>query len=68
MKRFYCTICKRARRVRKYPSDVINTQSENVTDRTGTCVWHHPSMSLRSVGVYAGVKASVAKSIAKGGR
>jgi len=40
MKRFYCTICKRARRVRKYPTNVSNVSAENVTDRTGQCAWH----------------------------
>jgi hypothetical protein len=41
MKRFYCTICKRARRTRKFPSNIVNPDAIQVTDRTGTCNWHN---------------------------
>jgi hypothetical protein len=40
MKRFYCTICKKVKRVRQYPFSVENRDSENVTDRVGICTRH----------------------------
>jgi hypothetical protein len=42
MKRFYCTICKRVKRVRKYPLSVEMTGSDVVALRKGMCSWHHP--------------------------
>ena len=43
MKRFYCTICKRIKRVRVYPVSVDHASSDDVMTRKGTCAWHHPS-------------------------
>lgn len=40
MKRFYCTICKRIKRVRKYPADIQNQYSDSVGNRIGTCTRH----------------------------
>jgi hypothetical protein len=47
MKRFYCTECKRIKRVRNYPSNVKNVQSTNVTERQGTCNWHYTGKQAR---------------------
>lgn len=40
MKRFYCTICKKYKRVRQYPPSVVNPHETNPQHRTGVCKWH----------------------------
>jgi hypothetical protein len=40
MKRFFCSECKRIRRQRRWPRDVVNEHSERVTERIGTCNIH----------------------------
>jgi len=40
MKRFYCTICKRVKRVRSLPRNVVAVNCEVPEDRTGTCDKH----------------------------
>lgn len=40
MKRFYCTICRRIKRVRQYPSDITSQHSDVVGERIGTCARH----------------------------
>ena len=40
MKRFYCTICQRVKRVRKYPISVSNKLAEDVMARVGRCDKH----------------------------
>ena len=40
MKRFYCTICQRVKRVRQYPADITLQHSDVVFARTGTCARH----------------------------
>jgi hypothetical protein len=40
MKRFFCTLCKRVRRVRVMPDDVVPTAADVVSDRRGTCRHH----------------------------
>lgn len=40
MKRFYCTICERVKRVRVMPSNVIGLTYEDATKREGTCRFH----------------------------
>lgn len=51
MKRFYCTICKRVKRVRRFNSDVEDMafnhdtgefeMKKDVKSREGTCRYHH---------------------------
>lgn len=41
MKRFYCTICGRVKRVRKLPVTVRNDKAENPKDRKGKCDKHY---------------------------
>jgi hypothetical protein len=40
MKRFYCTVCKRVKRVRRIPLNVVSPNAEIVTERTGECSYH----------------------------
>lgn len=40
MKRFYCTVCKRIKRVRKMPRLIETPESENVYERVGECNRH----------------------------
>ena len=40
MKRFYCTVCKRVKRVRRIPPSVLTPNAEIVTERTGECAYH----------------------------
>lgn len=41
MKRFYCTICKRVKRVRKMPTRIQDADSIDVTLRVGECNRHN---------------------------
>ena len=45
MKRFYCTVCNKVKRVQHWPDDVQAYTSVNVFDRMGSCNWH--SMGAR---------------------
>jgi hypothetical protein len=58
MKRFFCVICKRIKRVRVLPSDVQHYDViENPINRTGTCRFHtgtrvksvRPSKTVKTV-------------------
>jgi len=40
MNRFYCTVCKKVKRVRKYPTSVFNPIAPLPEDRIGQCNWH----------------------------
>lgn len=40
MKRFYCTVCKKFKRVRRLPNSVVNQNATNPQDRIGYCKWH----------------------------
>lgn len=40
MKRFYCTICKRVKRVQKWPIIVENVAFTDPRDRVGQCNYH----------------------------
>jgi hypothetical protein len=40
MKRFYCTICRRIKRVRSLPTNVVRVHADEVKLRTGTCDKH----------------------------
>lgn len=42
MKRFYCTVCKRIKRVRKYPTNIENQYADDPTQRIGSCSRHNP--------------------------
>jgi len=39
LKRFYCTICKRVKRVRVIP-DSVTKYGDDVRMREGLCAWH----------------------------
>jgi len=40
MKRFFCKVCKKQKRVRRMPDSVTQAQAYNVTERVGMCSWH----------------------------
>lgn len=40
MKRFYCTVCKKIKRVRVYPASVADTQATSPQNRIGECKYH----------------------------
>ena len=40
MKRFYCVICKKVKRVQKYPTTIIDTTHINPAKRIGSCARH----------------------------
>lgn len=48
MKRFYCTICQRVKRVRKYPLDVVGVENELPESRVGTCSRHSLKFASKS--------------------
>lgn len=54
MKRFYCTICQRIKRVRTLPTNVQSVNSMTVGKRVGTCDKHviqaNQSIQLRKTG------------------
>jgi hypothetical protein len=49
MKRFYCTVCKRIKRVRVYPADIQDASSEMPENRVGTCRRHYEQKPARKV-------------------
>lgn len=40
MKRFFCTICGKLKRVRKYPHNIVRVNAEQPEERIGTCNKH----------------------------
>jgi hypothetical protein len=40
MIRFYCTICKKVKRARKYPRIIESQHSASPTNRIGECNFH----------------------------
>ena len=40
MKRFYCTVCKKFKRVRQMPASVETPNAKEPIDRKGQCKWH----------------------------
>jgi len=40
MKRFFCTVCKKVKRVRKYPTNVVSVHADDVFARRGSCDKH----------------------------
>jgi len=40
MKRFFCTVCGRVKRVRKYPTNVVSVHADDVYARRGSCDKH----------------------------
>lgn len=40
MKRFFCTVCKKYKRVRKFPRRIVNQHAQNPQHREGVCNWH----------------------------
>ena len=57
MKRFFCSICRKVKRVRKYPNDVVSIHADDVYARVGTCSRH----SLESAPVLITQKLSTLK-------
>ena len=40
MKRFYCTVCQKLKRVRKYPVNTSSMSAEQPEERIGECARH----------------------------
>jgi hypothetical protein len=40
MKRFYCTVCQKFKRVRQMPANVTTPNAPKPEDRKGQCKWH----------------------------
>lgn len=40
MRRFFCKLCNKVKRVRKFPTFISNESAEKPTDRIGSCDWH----------------------------
>lgn len=56
MKRFYCTVCKKVKRVRVYPADIQDVSNESPEYRIGTCRRHYevkPVKATRPVAVWS---------------
>ena len=45
MKRFYCTVCRKVKRVRKYPRIIQDAQNIAPAARVGQCNHHHNTPS-----------------------
>ena len=50
MKRFFCTVCKRTKRVRNYPAIIQDEHEKLPTHRLGVCN-HHSNPSVYSTTV-----------------
>jgi hypothetical protein len=48
MKRFYCTVCKKIKRVQSFPSRILKPTATNPIYRIGTCN-HHPFYEYKKV-------------------
>jgi hypothetical protein len=48
MKRFYCTVCKKVKRVRKYPVLIDNTVAVDPSLRVGACNRHSDNQVHRA--------------------
>lgn len=59
MKRFFCTICGKVKRVRKYPASVDDSTNEVVALRKGTCKWHDAKFERAHMGWNTGKSAQV---------
>lgn len=49
MKRFYCSVCKRIKRARRYPVSISDTRATKPQDRIGECDWHRTVSAAKSV-------------------
>lgn len=47
MKRFYCTVCKKYKRVRRWPIRIVNERNTNPAQREGVCNWHNANTSRK---------------------
>jgi len=47
MKRFFCTTCRKIKRVHTLPDNVVGVSNERPADRVGRCVYHSSSLSRR---------------------
>lgn len=47
MKRFYCTVCRKVKRVQKWPLVIETPSAENVYERTGECNRHSGNVVVR---------------------
>jgi len=48
MKRFYCSVCRKVKRVQRWPILLDNIQSDSPELRVGECNYHqNPSLLLR---------------------
>ena len=52
MKRFFCRVCNKVKRVQQWPALVDSVDSINVFDRIGECNWHsgYAPRVVRTVG------------------
>lgn len=53
MRRFFCTECKKVKRVRRMPSSVATPEADAVTDRIGQCSFHTETVSRGKVRIVA---------------
>jgi hypothetical protein len=51
MKRFYCKVCKKIKRVRHIPPNTVTPQAFKPTDRIGVCDHHILSTNFYSKGI-----------------
>lgn len=59
MKRFFCTICGRIKRVRKYPTNIARPNAEQPEERIGTCSKHTDEPVTRIIRVSNELKTPV---------
>jgi len=56
MKRFYCSVCKRIKRARRYPLYIANAHATLPQDRIGECDWHTSRRTVNTVSAAKSVK------------
>lgn len=49
MKRFFCTVCQKVKRVRHYPASVADKYATNPGDRVGQCDRHVVSSRVETI-------------------
>jgi hypothetical protein len=48
MKRFFCKICKKVKRVQRFPVIIENQEADDPTLRVGECRRHHESKPVKA--------------------
>lgn len=58
MKRFFCTVCKKVKRVRNVPQIIDTPNAVVPSDRIGQCDWHSMGRAYMKSSPKSGIKST----------